>query len=179
MTSSAKKALKFTRGDSWASLTPYDGFKASFAINFNHPAVNSTGQAVDIDFSSQPYASEIARARTFGFMKDIEKLRAMNLTLGGSLENAIVLDEFRVLNPDGLRYQDEFVRHKVLDAIGDLYTLGHGIIGAFHGHKAGHAVNNLLVRELLKQRECWELVTLDEDKHEHAIFSDRYVLAGV
>ncbi len=174
-----KEAVTVERGDAWASLLPYDGFKASFTIDFNHPAVNSTGQTVNIDFSSQPYASEIARARTFGFMKDIEKLRALNLTLGGSLENAIVLDEFRVLNPDGLRYQDEFVRHKVLDAIGDLYTLGHGIIGAFHGHKAGHAVNNSLVRALLKQRECWELVTLDEDQQQHAIFSDPYVLAGV
>ncbi|MGB0847240.1 MAG: UDP-3-O-acyl-N-acetylglucosamine deacetylase [Thiolinea sp.] len=174
-----KKTIKTERGNAWASLMPYDGFKASFDISFNHPAVDSTGQSVNIDFSNQPYASEIARARTFGFMKDIEKLRAMNLTLGGSLENAIVLDEFRVLNPDGLRYQDEFVRHKVLDAIGDLYTLGHGIIGAFHGHKAGHAINNLLVRDLLRQQECWEIVTLDEEKSQHAIFSDRYVLSGV
>ena len=175
-----KKTVKYThRGNAWASLAPYNGFKASFDISFNHPAVNATGQSVEIDFSNQPYASEIARARTFGFMKDIEMLRSMNLTLGGSLENAIVLDDFRVLNPDGLRYQDEFVRHKVLDAIGDLYTLGHGIIGAFHGYKAGHAVNNLLVRELLNQPESWEIVTLDEDNEHHAIFSDRYVHATV
>ena len=174
-----KETVKYQRGDSWASLSPYDGFKASFDISFDHPAVNATGQSVEIDFSDQPYASEIARARTFGFMKDIELLRSMNLGLGGSLENAIVLDDFRVLNPDGLRYQDEFVRHKVLDAIGDLYTLGHGIIGAFHGYKAGHAINNLLVRELLQQRDCWEIVTLGEAQHQHAIFSDRYILAGV
>lgn len=174
-----KQPITYERGDSWATLAPYNGFKAAFEIHFNHPAVDATGQAVEIDFSQQPYASEIARARTFGFIQDIEKLRSMNLTLGGSLENAIVLDEFRVLNPDGLRYQDEFVRHKVLDAIGDLYTLGHGIMGAYKGYKAGHAINNLLVRELLQQRECWEMVTLDEDQHHHAIFNDRYVLAGV
>ncbi len=174
-----KKPIEFRKGDNWARLTPYAGFKASFDISFNHPAVNATGQTIEIDFSSQPYASEIARARTFGFMRDIEMLRAKNLGLGGSLENAIVLDEFRVLNPDGLRYQDEFVRHKILDAIGDLYTLGHGIIGAFHGHKAGHAINNLLVRELLQQRDAWEIVTLEEQQKQRAIFGDSYVLAGV
>lgn len=174
-----KKPIEFRRGDAWASLSPYDGFKASFDISFSHPAVNATGQSVEIDFSGQPYASEIARARTFGFMSDIEKMRSMNLGLGGGLDNAIVLDDFRVLNPDGLRYQDEFVRHKVLDAIGDLYTLGHGIIGAFHGYKAGHAINNLLVRKLLQHQECWEIVTMDEEKDRQTIFSDNYVLAGV
>jgi UDP-3-O-[3-hydroxymyristoyl] N-acetylglucosamine deacetylase len=174
-----KKPVEFHRGDSWASLSPYDGFKASFSINFSHPAVNATGQTVEVNFSEQPYASEIARARTFGFMRDIEQMRSMNLGLGGGLDNAIVLDEFRVLNPDGLRYQDEFVRHKVLDAIGDLYTLGHGIIGAFHGHKAGHAINNLLVRQLLQQRDSWEIVTLEKERNQQTIFSDNYVLSGV
>ncbi len=172
-----KKPVEFRKGDSWARLSPYDGFKASFDIQFNHPAVSATRQSIELDFSSQAYASEIARARTFGFMRDIELLRSKNLGLGGSLENAIVLDEFRVLNPDGLRYSDEFVRHKVLDAIGDLYTLGHGIIGAFHGHKAGHAINNLLVRELLTQQDAWEMVTLGEDEKRQAIFADSYVLA--
>lgn len=173
-----KKPVEYRRGDAWAKLSPHEGFKITFDIKFNHPAVSSTSQSIEVDFSDQPYSSEISRARTFGFMKDVELLRSMNLGLGGSLENAIVLDEFRVLNPDGLRYKDEFVRHKILDAVGDLYTLGHGIIGAFHGHKAGHAINNLLVRELLSQKDCWEIVTLGEAQHEQAIFADSYVLAG-
>lgn len=174
-----KKTVEYRRGDSWAVLSPYEGFKASFSINFSHPAVNATGQTLEVNFSEQAYASEVARARTFGFMRDIEQMRSMNLGLGGGLENAIVLDEYRVLNPDGLRYQDEFVRHKVLDAIGDLYTLGHGIIGAFHGHKAGHAINNLLVRQLLQQRDSWEIVTLEKERDRQTIFSDNYVLSGV
>ena len=172
-----KKPVEFRKGDMWARLSPYEGFKASFAIQFNHPAINATRQSMELDFSKQAYASEIARARTFGFMRDSEMLRSKNLVLGGSIENAIVLDEFRVLNPDGLRYNDEFIRHKILDAIGDLYTLGHGIIGAFHGHKAGHAINNLLVRELLAQREAWEMVSLEEKQRERAIFADGYALA--
>ncbi|PIE00522.1 MAG: UDP-3-O-[3-hydroxymyristoyl] N-acetylglucosamine deacetylase [Thiothrix nivea] len=174
-----KKTVEYRRGDSGAVLSPYEGFKASFSINFSHPAVNATGQTVEVNFSEQPYASEIARARTFGFMRDIEQMRSMNLGLGGGLDNAIVLDEYRVLNPGGLRYQDEFVRHKVLDAIGDLYTLGHGIIGAFHGHKAGHAINNLLVRKLLQQQDSWEMVTLDKERNRQTIFADNYVLSGV
>lgn len=172
-----KKPVEFRKGDAWARLIPYEGFKASFDIQFNHPAVSATRQSMELDFSKQAYASEIARARTFGFMRDIELLRSKNLGLGGSLENAIVLDEFRVLNPDGLRYSDEFIRHKILDAIGDLYTLGHGIIGAFHGHKAGHAINNLLVRELLLQTDAWEMVSLEEKQRERAIFADGYALA--
>lgn len=172
-----KKPVEFRKGDMWARLNPYEGFKASFDIQFNHPAINATRQSMELDFSKQAYASEIARARTFGFMRDSEMLRSKNLVLGGSIENAIVLDEFRVLNPDGLRYNDEFIRHKILDAIGDLYTLGHGIIGAFHGHKAGHAINNLLVRELLAQREAWEMVSLEEKQRERAIFADGYALA--
>lgn len=174
-----KELIEAKKGDAWARLLPYDGFKASFEIAFNHPAVNETSQALEIDFSRQAYASEIARARTFGFMRDVEMLRSRNLGLGGSLENAIVLDEFRVLNHDGLRYADEFIRHKILDAIGDLYTLGHGIIGAFHGYKAGHAINNLLVRELLQRRDAWEMVTLDERRKGQAIFVDSYAFAGI
>lgn len=171
------KPIEARKGDAWARLTPYAGFKASFEIDFNHPAVNATAQCLEINFSSQAYASEVARARTFGFMRDVEMLRSRNLGLGGSLENAIVLDEYRVINPDGLRYADEFIRHKILDAVGDLYTLGHGIIGAFHGHKAGHAINNLLVRELLKQQEAWDMVTLDETEKSQTIFVDNYTLA--
>ena len=171
------KPIEARKGDAWARLTPYAGFKASFEIAFNHPAVNATAQQLEINFSSQAYASEVARARTFGFMRDMEMLRSRNLGLGGSLENAIVLDEYRVINPDGLRYNDEFIRHKILDAVGDLYTLGHGIIGAFHGYKAGHAINNLLVRELLKQQDAWDMVTLDETEKSQTIFVDNYTLA--
>ncbi len=173
-----KKPIEASRGDGWAKLTPFDGFMASFEIDFKHPAVNATAQSLKIDFSRQGYANEIARARTFGFMRDVEMLRSRNLGLGGSLENAIVLDEFRVLNQDGLRYTDEFIRHKILDAVGDLYTLGHGIIGAYHGYKSGHAINNLLVRELLQQQDAWEMVTLDEHQKGQVIFVDDYAFAA-
>jgi UDP-3-O-[3-hydroxymyristoyl] N-acetylglucosamine deacetylase len=174
-----KKPLEASRGNGWAKLLPYAGFKASFEIEFDHPAVSATAQSLEIDFSRQAYASEIARARTFGFMRDVEMLRSRNLGLGGSLENAIVLDEFRVLNQDGLRYSDEFIRHKILDAIGDLYTLGHGIIGAYQGHKSGHAINNLLARELLQRQDAWEMVTLGHKQKEQAIFADNYAFAGI
>lgn len=175
-----KKPVRYeAENGSWANLTPFNGFKIKFDIDFNHPAVDSTGQSLEIDFSQRAYASEISRARTFGFMRDIEKLRSLNLGRGGSLENAIVLDEFRVLNHEGLRYSDEFVRHKILDAVGDLYTLGHGIIGAYHGFKSGHAINNLLVRELLQQPDAWEVVTLEEEQKQQAIFSDNYILAEI
>lgn len=173
-----KQPITYDNGKgAWATLKPYDGFKIKFEIDFKHPAVDATAQFLEVDFARQAYASEISRARTFGFMRDIEKLRSLNLGLGGSLENAIVLDDYRVLNREGLRYSDEFVRHKILDAIGDLYTLGHGIIGAYHGFKSGHAINNLLVRELLKQREAWEIVTLGHTHKEKAIFADNYALA--
>lgn len=174
-----KRTIEAKKGDGWARLSPYEGFKATFEIDFNHPAVNATKQKLEIDFSRQAYASEIARARTFGFMRDVEMMRSRNLGLGGSLENAIVLDEYRVLNPDGLRYTDEFIRHKILDAVGDLYTLGHGIIGAFYGYKAGHAINNLLVRELLKQRDAWEMVSLEEKQKDQVIFIDNYAFGGI
>ncbi|EIJ35915.1 UDP-3-O-acyl-N-acetylglucosamine deacetylase [Thiothrix nivea] len=174
-----KKTIEAGKGDGWAKLMPFDGFKASFEIEFNHPAVSATAQSLEIDFSRQAYASEIARARTFGFMRDVEMLRSRNLILGGALENAIVLDEFRVLNQDGLRYADEFIRHKILDAIGDLYTLGHGIIGAYHGYKSGHAINNLLARALLQQQDAWEMVSLDERQKGQVIFVDNYVFAGI
>ena len=157
-----KKRIEVVDGDKSAAFVPYDGFKVSFEIDFDHPAVNDTSQYYEQDFSHISYTSEISRARTFGFMRDVEMLRAKNLGLGGSLDNAIVLDEYRVLNKEGLRYQDEFVKHKILDAIGDLYTVGYGIIGAFHGHRAGHAINNLLLRELLAQEDAWELVSFED-----------------
>ncbi|HTT39519.1 MAG TPA: UDP-3-O-acyl-N-acetylglucosamine deacetylase [Burkholderiales bacterium] len=146
-------------GDKWAKLEPYNGFRIDFSINFRHPVFRPSTQHIELDFASTSYVKEIARARTFGFMQDVETMRAQGLGLGGSLDNAVVMDEFRVLNSDGLRYEDEFVKHKVLDAIGDLYLLGHPLIGAFNAHKSGHALNNKLARGLLADRSAWELVT--------------------
>lgn len=150
--------------DKWASFEPFDGFKVGFSIDFEHPAFSSIKQEASIDFSSTSFVKEISRARTFGFMKDIEMLRERNLALGGSMDNAIVVDDYRVLNEDGLRYEDEFVKHKILDAIGDLYLLGHGLIGEFKGHKSGHELNNKLLRALLEQKDAWEEVTFEEDE---------------
>ena len=158
------KPIKFKNENGWASFTPYDGYKVSFEIDFNHPAVKETNQYKEHDLSVESYNTEISRARTFGFMRDFELLRSKNLILGGNFGNAVVLDEYRVLNKDGLRYSDEFVKHKMLDAIGDLYTLGYGIIGAYHGYKSGHAINNLLLRELLEHQETWEIITVDNEK---------------
>ncbi len=166
-----KKPVLLEDGDKWAKFEPFEGFKVSFTIDFEHPAFSGRPQQVDVDFSSTSFVREVSRARTFGFMKDIEKLREMNLALGGSMDNAIVVDDFRVLNEDGLRYEDEFVRHKVLDAIGDLYLLGHSLIGAFVGHKSGHEVNNRLLRKLLAQEDCWELVTFEKDADAPIVFS--------
>ncbi len=148
--------------DKWARLDPYDGFRVSFKIDFNHPVFKSHASFASVDFSTTSYLKEIARARTFGFMRDIEMLRERNLVLGGSMDNAVVLDDYRILNEDGLRYKDEFVKHKVLDAIGDLYLLGHALIGAFSGYKSGHELNNLLLRELLDRPAAWEEVTFDD-----------------
>lgn len=146
----------------WARLDPHAGFRVSFKIDFNHPVFRSHQSFASVDFSTTSYLKEVARARTFGFMRDIEMLRERNLVLGGSMDNAVVLDDYRVLNEDGLRYEDEFVKHKVLDAIGDLYLLGHGLIGSFSGYKSGHELNNLLLRELLENPASWEEVTFDE-----------------
>jgi UDP-3-O-[3-hydroxymyristoyl] N-acetylglucosamine deacetylase len=148
-------------GDKVASFLPFDGFKVSFAIDFDHPVFRGRNQFASIDFSTTSFVKEVSRARTFGFMRDIEYLRSRNLALGGSVENAIVVDEYRILNEDGLRYEDEFVKHKILDAIGDLYLLGHNVLGEFRGHKSGHALNNRLVRELLSRADAWELVSFE------------------
>lgn len=156
-----KKPVKIDDGDRYVSFTPYNGFKVSFNIEFDHPAIRNSGQSVEVDFSSTSFVKEVSRARTFGFMKDLETLRARNLASGASLQNAIVLDEFRIVNDDGLRYDDEFAMHKVLDAIGDLYLLGCNVIGHFHGHKSGHQLNNLLLRELLSDPANYEEVTFD------------------
>ena len=160
-----KKTIRVEEGDKWAELKPYEGFRVNFAIEFDHPVIANTCQTMSIDLSSCSFIKEISRARTFGFMKDIEFLRSHNLALGGSLENAIVLDEFRMLNSDDLRYDDEFVKHKILDAIGDLYMGSASILGELNGFKSGHALNNMLLREVFKQTEAWEWVTFDDETH--------------
>jgi UDP-3-O-[3-hydroxymyristoyl] N-acetylglucosamine deacetylase len=146
-------------GDKWARFDPFDGFKVGFSIDFDHPIFTNKTSTAEIDFSTTSFVKEVSRARTFGFMRDIEMLRERNLVLGGSMDNAIVLDDYRVLNEDGLRYEDEFVKHKILDAIGDLYLLGHSLIGAFYGHKSGHQLNNRLLRTLMADASAWEEVT--------------------
>ena len=145
--------------EKWAKLSPHDGFKLDFYIEFNHPAVDGTTQRASVDFGDVSYVHDVARARTFGFMQDVESLRGMGLARGGSLENAIVMDEYRILNSDGLRYEDEFVRHKILDAIGDLYSVGHPLLAAYSAHKSGHGLNNLLLLELLKHPDAYEIVS--------------------
>lgn len=148
--------------DRWTRLDPYDGYRLSFSIVFSHPAIDRTRQQATIDFAEHSYAREVARARTFGFMQEVEWLHENGLAQGGGLDNAVVLDEFRVLNADGLRYGDEFVKHKLLDAIGDLYLLGHPLLAAFTAYKSGHALNNRLARELLNHPEAWEFVSFED-----------------
>ena len=159
-------------GDKWARFDPFAGFKLDFTIDFPHPVFGSENRHVVIDFAEHSYVKEVARARTFGFMQDVEAMRAAGLALGGSLQNAVVLDEFRVLNAEGLRYDNEFVKHKVLDAIGDLYLLGHPLIGQYTAFKPGHALNNLLARALLTRTDAWELVAFDTDEEVPAAFHD-------
>jgi len=159
-----KKPVIVEDGDKWARFDPFEGFKVSFNIDFAHPVFQSQSQTTTVDFSSTSFVKEVSRARTFGFMRDIEQLRENNLALGGSLDNAVVMDDYRVLNEDGLRYRDEFVKHKVLDAIGDLYLLGCSLIGEFSGYKSGHELNNRLLRTLLANEDCWEAATFDDPK---------------
>jgi len=154
-----KKMVEVNEGDKWARLEPYEGFRLEFSIAFNHPAVAQSGTRVSIDFAEDSYIREVARARTFGFMQDVEFMRDQGLALGGSLENAIVMDEYRVLNADGLRFADEFAKHKLLDAIGDLYIVGHPLLAAFSAYKSGHALNNQLLRALLADATAWEFVS--------------------
>ena len=154
--------IEVSDGDKKAALTPFDGFKMSFGIEFDHPAFVDRPKIAVIDFSSTSFVREVSRARTFGFLNEIEMLRENNLALGGSLDNAVVVDDYRVMNDDGLRYDDEFVKHKILDAVGDLYLLGHSLIGAFHGFKSGHALNNQLLHALLANQSAWEEVVFDE-----------------
>jgi UDP-3-O-[3-hydroxymyristoyl] N-acetylglucosamine deacetylase len=153
--------VEVREGSKWVRFEPYNGFRVELSIDFGHPVFDRSAKTLTVDFSTTSYVKEVSRARTFGFMQDVESMRAQGLALGGSLDNAIVMDEYRVLNSDGLRYDDEFVKHKVLDAIGDLYLLGHPLIGAFRGHKCGHALNNQLLRRLLEVRPAWEYATFE------------------
>lgn len=163
-----KQKVRVEHEGKWAMFEPFDGFKVGFTIEFDHPVFNDKNCHAEIDFSTTSFVKEVSRARTFGFMRDVELLRENNLALGGSLDNAVVVDDYRILNEDGLRYEDECVKHKILDAIGDLYLLGHSLIGSFEGYKSGHALNNALLRELMANEDSWELVTF-EDEHKAPI----------
>jgi len=172
-----KKTVLVEEEDKWAKFEPFEGFKVGFTIDFNHPVFNGTPSKAEIDFSSTSFVKEVSRARTFGFMSDFEKLRESNLALGASLDNAIGVDDFRVLNEDGLRYQDEFVKHKILDAIGDLYLLGHSLIGAYSGYRSGHALNNTLLKTLIANPDAWEEVTFEDEEAVSPISYSKPVLA--
>ncbi|MBC7984461.1 MAG: UDP-3-O-acyl-N-acetylglucosamine deacetylase [Candidatus Obscuribacterales bacterium] len=156
------KPVRVDDGDKWAQFTPYNGFKVNFEIEFDHPVFKKRGQTATMHFSTTAFLKEISRARTFCFMRDVEYMRAHNLALGGTMDNAIVMDDYRIMNEDGLRYEDEFVKHKILDAIGDLYLLGCSVIGEFSGHKSGHGLNNRLLRTLLADQSTWEQVSFDQ-----------------
>ena len=158
-----KEKIRVEDEDKWAMFEPFEGFKVGFTIEFDHPMFHDGNCKAEIDFSTTSYVKEVSRARTFGFMRDVELLRENNLALGGSLDNAVVVDDYRILNEDGLRYEDECVKHKILDAIGDLYLLGHSLIGSFTGFKSGHALNNRLLRELLVTESAWELVSFEDE----------------
>ncbi|MDF2867916.1 MAG: UDP-3-O-[3-hydroxymyristoyl] N-acetylglucosamine deacetylase [Gammaproteobacteria bacterium] len=158
-----KKTIEVRDGDKFARFTPFEGFKVSFGINFDHPVFKDRPQTATLDFSTTSYVKEVSRARTFGFLSEYEYLKNHNLALGGSLDNAVVVDDSRILNEGGLRYDDEFVKHKILDAVGDLYLLGHSLIGAFEGYKSGHALNNKLLRTLLDDQTAWEIVSFEDE----------------
>lgn len=158
-----KKAIEVRDGDRWARFVPYNGFKIDFTIDFQHPVFKQQNQSLVIDFSASSFTNEVSKARTFGFLKDLEGLHAANLALGGSVDNAIVMNEYRVINQDGLRYSDEFVRHKILDAVGDLYLSGYGILGELQAFKSGHALNNVLVRKLLETQSAYEIISLEPE----------------
>lgn len=159
-----KRKIVLKDGDKWVSLEPFNGFKVSFELDYDHPVMKNNLQQATLDFSSTSYVKEVSRARTFGFLAEYEWLRAHNLALGGSLNNAIVLDDYRIVNEDGLRYEDELVKHKILDAVGDLYLLGHGLIGEFRGFKSGHTLNNRLLQALLAKKSAWEIVTFEDEE---------------
>ena len=162
--------VEVREGDKFARLEPHDGFRLDFSISFGHPAIDATGQRIQVDFAERSYTREVARARTFGFMRDVEALRSNGLAMGGNLGNAIVMDEYRVLNDEGLRIDDEFAMHKVLDAIGDLYLVGHPLLAGYVAHKSGHALNNQLLRELLAHTGCWEWATFTGTRRAPSLF---------
>lgn len=166
-----KRPVVVEEGDKWVRFEPFDGFKVSFSIDFDHPVFQTHTRTSSLDFSTTSFVKEVSRARTFGLLKDVERLREQNLALGGSLDNAIVVDDYRILNEDGLRYEDEFVKHKILDAVGDLYLLGHSLIGAFSGYKSGHELNNRLLQTLLADTEAWEIVTFEDSERLPISFS--------
>jgi UDP-3-O-[3-hydroxymyristoyl] N-acetylglucosamine deacetylase len=168
-----ERTVEVRDGDKWARLEPYHGFRVGFTVEYRHPVFSSGQQSVEVDFAHTSYIREVSRARTYGFMQDVESMRSQGLALGGSLENAIVMDENRVLNSDGLRYEDEFVKHKILDAIGDLYLLGHPLIGAYAAHKSGHALNNALLRKLLADASAYEFVSFDRGDEAPALLQAR------
>ncbi len=172
-----KKTLLVEDEDKWVKFEPFNGFKVSFAIDFDHPILQSSTQHAEVDFSTTSFVKEVSRARTFGFMDDLEALRNAGLAQGGSFDNAIVMDSFHILNDDGLRYHDEFVKHKVLDAIGDLYLLGHPLIGAFSAHKSGHALNNKILRNLVENESAWELVTYEDESEVPIAFARTVAVA--
>ncbi|MFZ9994371.1 MAG: UDP-3-O-acyl-N-acetylglucosamine deacetylase [Steroidobacteraceae bacterium] len=174
-----RKSVQVDDGDKWARFDPFDGFKVNFEIEFNHPIFKRRAQRATMDFSTTSFLKEISRARTFGFMRDLESMRARNLALGGTLDNAIVLDDTRVLNEGGLRYEDEFVKHKILDAIGDLYLLGYSLIGEFSGFKSGHGLNNRLLRTLLADQTAWEAVVFERPEDAPISYARSPVLAAV
>jgi UDP-3-O-[3-hydroxymyristoyl] N-acetylglucosamine deacetylase len=173
-----RKPVEVHDGDKWARFEPYEGFRLSFSIVFDHPVFDKSSQSVTVDFAETSYSKEVARARTFGFSQDVEAMRSMGLALGGSLDNAVVLDEYRILNADGLRYADEFVKHKVLDAVGDLYLVGHPVVGSFSAHKSGHALNNQLLRATLAQADAWELVTYEREEEAPAALTRLFAQAA-
>ncbi|HSG87751.1 MAG TPA: UDP-3-O-acyl-N-acetylglucosamine deacetylase [Pseudomonadales bacterium] len=172
-----RRRVEWSDGDVRLSLAPFDGFKVSFSLIYDHPVFARHSRHASVDFSSTSFVKEVSRARTFGFLQDFEKLRSMNLARGGSLDNAVVVDDHRILNEGGLRHEDEFVKHKILDAIGDMYLLGHSMIGAFDGHKSGHAGNNALLRTLLAERDAWEIVTFEHAASAPISFGSRPALA--
>lgn len=171
-----RRTVEVRDGEKWARFDPFDGFKLAFSIEFDHPAFERSAQTAYVDFADTSYAKEVSRARTFGFIQDVEALRDSGLALGGSLDNAIVVDEYRVLNAEGLRYSDEFVKHKLLDAIGDLYLIGHPLIGAFSAHKSGHALNNRLLRATLASEGAWEWVTFEREEDAPVALSRLFAL---
>ena len=173
-----RRPVEVRDGDKWARFDPHEGFRINFEIEFEHPIFRRHGQRASMDFSTTAFLREISRARTFGFMRDLEHMRGRNLALGGTLDNAIVLDEYRVLNEDGLRFEDEFVKHKILDAIGDLYLVGHCLIGEYTGYKSGHGLNNRLLRAMLADAAAWEEVTFDEAAPPPISYVEAVAVAG-